>query len=387
MGKECCGRKAHPVNKCFTLVRETDTNLKMRRFRCLFCDWTTTAGATRKALHIVKQCIKVPQATRIALGGSESGSSAGTVPSQLLPPSMTENDDHPGQGSLSHEDKPLGQSSSGSGEISTFHPGPGECETVLAPSPISTVARTPTHTPAPMTISSFVTRISPQRLDTLQAMMARAIYTSGCPFRLVENEDWATFLSELNPSFKMPSRADVGGRLLDTEAEKIEQAQKARFAHGDPDIPNVSLVCDAWVNVNGDGVLNFTACDPSPMFLDVVVLRERHTAAVIAREICVQISRIGENNVVAIVTDNAANMKAAWSVVHAKVPHVLALGCTANGLNLLLEDFMTMKSLETFIIRIKVLVKTVRNKTILANAIHHEGAGKLPRLKLPVATR
>ena len=187
-------------------------------------------------LSWLRLCIKAPQATRLALGGSGSGSgsSAMTEPLPMQPSSslsMNGDADQPSQATLSPQ--VLGQSSSGrgSGETSTFRSGPGESDTPLAPSPTPTVILTPTRTSA--SISSFVTRISSQRLKALQAMMARAIYTSGSPFRLVENEDWAAFLSELNPSFKMPSRADVGGRLLDGEAGKVEQAQTARLAQGD----------------------------------------------------------------------------------------------------------------------------------------------------------
>ena len=55
---------------------------------------------------------------------------------------------------------------------------------------------------------------------------------------------------------------------------------------------------------------------PKPIFYkSVLTKKERHTAQNIAAGIKQTIEEIGKEKVVAIVTDNAANMKAAWSIL------------------------------------------------------------------------
>jgi hypothetical protein len=49
----------------------------------------------------------------------------------------------------------------------------------------------------------------------------------------------------------------------------------------------------------------------------------------------------------ALVTDNAANMKAAWSKVEDSYPHITPIGCAAHALNLLLDGIMALKTMDT----------------------------------------
>jgi hypothetical protein len=58
------------------------------------------------------------------------------------------------------------------------------------------------------------------------------------------------------------------------------------------------------------------------------------------------INDLGPQKVFALVTDNAANMKAAWSKVEESYPHVTPIGCAAHALNLLLKDSMALKTMD-----------------------------------------
>jgi len=50
---------------------------------------------------------------------------------------------------------------------------------------------------------------------------------------------------------------------------------------------------------------------------------------------------------VAVVTDNAANMKAAWKFVETRFPHVLCVGCASHGIHLLVKDFLNLPLFQT----------------------------------------
>lgn len=197
----------------------------------------------------------------------------------------------------------------------------------------------------------------------------------------MSNPHWKEFFHQLNPAFRTPSRDEIGGSLLDEEAAMVEAQMMARFSKAGK---KLTLAVDGWVNIAGHHVLNFVVCDPEPMFLDSVFVQERHTGDVIAREIMKQLTSVGAEHFTAIVTDNAANMRAACKIVLGEHPNMIAIGCVSHGLNLMLEDFMNMPSLSTFLKQVKLIVRTINNKSILRNAVE----GDLREsLKLPVATR
>ena len=67
----------------------------------------------------------------------------------------------------------------------------------------------------------------------------------------------------------------------------------------------------------------------------------------------------------AIITDNAKNMKAAWEEVRKTYPHILTIGCSAHGLNLLLGDICELRTLDNLVKKAKKHIKTIKHKHIL----------------------
>ena len=87
-------------------------------------------------------------------------------------------------------------------------------------------------------------------------------------------------------------------------------------------------------------------------------------------------------------TDNAANMKAAWSKVEEYYPHITPIGCAAHALNLLLKEIMTLKTMDTLYKRAKEMVRYVKGHQVIA-AIYHtkqSETNKSTTLKLPSNT-
>jgi len=62
-------------------------------------------------------------------------------------------------------------------------------------------------------------------------------------------------------------------------------------------------------------------------------------APYIAKHICKAIELVGAENVVQVITDNAANCKAAWAIIAKKYPRIACSPCVAHCLDLLLEDW------------------------------------------------
>uniref|UniRef100_A0A915CZP7 DUF659 domain-containing protein n=1 Tax=Ditylenchus dipsaci TaxID=166011 RepID=A0A915CZP7_9BILA len=51
-----------------------------------------------------------------------------------------------------------------------------------------------------------------------------------------------------------------------------------------------------------------------------------------------EIEALGQNKVVAVVTDHAANMKKAWEILATKYPWILFKGCKTHMINLAAKD-------------------------------------------------
>ena len=87
-------------------------------------------------------------------------------------------------------------------------------------------------------------------------------------------------------------------------------------------------------------------------------------------------------------TDNAVNMKAAWSKVEESYPHITPIGCAAHALNLLLKDIMALKTMDTLYKRPKEMVRYVKGHQVIA-AIYltkQSEKNKSTTLKLPSNT-
>ncbi|KAH9384344.1 hypothetical protein HPB48_026346 [Haemaphysalis longicornis] len=66
----------------------------------------------------------------------------------------------------------------------------------------------------------------------------------------------------LRPPYKPPNRHSLAGTLLDAEYDAAtvsmnNSIEKASF---------MTLVTDGWTNVEGESVINFVLCTPSPLF-------------------------------------------------------------------------------------------------------------------------
>ena len=125
------------------------------------------------------------------------------------------------------------------------------------------------------------------------------------------------------------------------------------------------LYCNHLSNVRGQGIINYIISTPQPIFYKSTDTRDnRHTGLYIADELNAIINDLGPQKLFALVTDNAANMKAAWSKVEESYPHTTPIGCAA--LNLLLKDIMTLKTIDTLFKRAKEIVRYVKGHQVIA---------------------
>ena len=140
------------------------------------------------------------------------------------------------------------------------------------------------------------------------------------------------------------------------------------------------MVTDSWTNIglHGDSIMNFSICDPEPMFVASITV----TAQFLADQIVEQMQAIGTGRISVLVTDNAVNMRSVCEKVASVAPEIVTLGCASHSLNLLLQDFLSTPSLQITLLSVKKIVKTVNNKGIVKAKF--QGA---ETLKLQVITK
>ena len=86
----------------------------------------------------------------------------------------------------------------------------------------------------------------------------------------------------------------------------------------------------------------------------------RHTASYISEIFESVISDVGEDKIIALVTDGAANMMAAHALVREKHPKIQSIRCTSHTLNLLAKDIEKLPTLSEHINRCKEIVKVFK---------------------------
>ncbi|KAM9524104.1 uncharacterized protein ACWYII_043426 isoform 2-T2 [Salvelinus alpinus] len=90
-----------------------------------------------------------------------------------------------------------------------------------------------------------------------------------------------------------------------------------------------------------------------------------------------------------MVTDNAANMKAAWSKVEESYPQITPIGYAAHALNLILNDIMALKTMDTLYKIAKEMVRHVKCHQVISAIYRSKQSekNKSTNLKLPSNTR
>lgn len=120
--------------------------------------------------------------------------------------------------------------------------------------------------------------------------------------------------------------------------------------------------------------------------------KEKHTAQFIADRINEVIQEIGPQKVFGLVTDNAANMKAAWSILEVEnsTTNLFTYGCLAHSLNLIFNDMKNLDTVKSFVAEVVAMVKLIRQSHVLTATFKEKQQDQhqtVVSLKLPVQTR
>jgi hypothetical protein len=154
----------------------------------------------------------------------------------------------------------------------------------------------------------------------------------------------------------------------------------------------VSIISDGWSNIRNDHLVNFVVVIPFTkpiLFKAIDTSGISQTGECIYKDIKQVIDEIGPEKVSSVVTDNAANMQAAWELIEDNYPGIFANGCAAHVLNLLVKDILEIEEYEKTLQEAVDVTKFIKYRGALSKEFRTIQAplGCKRFLSIPVKTR
>ncbi|KAF0715631.1 zinc finger BED domain-containing protein 4-like, partial [Aphis craccivora] len=215
--------------------------------------------------------------------------------------------------------------------------------------------------------------------NIMSFMQSKKIYLNEFyPFSMVDDKEFRKLLKMLNPRYEIPCRQTISKNLipklynltLENLKKKVENAKA------------VSLTTDGWTCVNNKSYVAVTAhfidedkivsvclgCEHFPLQHTAINLAEYLKSITIEWKI--------NNKVVAVVTDNAANMVSAVRQLHFR--HI---GCFAHSINLVVQN--SLANISEIVSKVKKIVEFFkRSSNALTKLQSTQAQMGLPLLKL-----
>ena len=232
--------------------------------------------------------------------------------------------------------------------------------------------------------------ISSEDSGRCDELLSEAIYSSGIPFSFVENPAFIAFLNRLRPAYKPPTRWRVANTLLEEAYDRTKlHMEKVLEDAG----RQVTLVSDGWTNQRSESVINYIAVTrQEAIFLKAETTGSaRHSSELIANGLKKTIEELGgTDKVVAVVTDNASNMKGSWAALEESYPGLVTAGCASHIVNLCVEEILGISDINKLLKIACELVKYFKSSYLrtglLEDAAKAAGVAR-KSLKMPGNTR
>ncbi|XP_054091451.1 zinc finger BED domain-containing protein 4-like isoform X2 [Zeugodacus cucurbitae] len=199
----------------------------------------------------------------------------------------------------------------------------------------------------------------------LQHGIVEMVIKDNLPFDFVEGKGFLSFMKQHFPLYKVPTRNTIKAhieKMYDEEKEKCVAMLKT-FSY-------LSLTIDIWTDVEMNSMLGVTihGVNGTKQFngtIGVYKLTETHTASHISEVLIAALKdfSIDEKQVMAVVTDNGANIVKAVHDSFGKKRHI---PCFAHTLNLVCENSLNDPEVNAVVVKCKKIVKWLK-RSVKAN--------------------
>ena len=178
------------------------------------------------------------------------------------------------------------------------------------------------------------------RTHYVHQYVARWVYEASVPFNAIQNHSFTAMMEAaglFGPGYKQPSRYQLSGPLLKEEFDSTKDALKKQEEEWK--LTGCSVMTDAWTDRKRRSIMNLCVnCKEGTTFLSSKESsNEAHTGEHIFEYVFKCIEQVGLQNVVQVVTDNAANNMAAARMLREKIPNIFWSSCATHTINLILE--------------------------------------------------
>ncbi|XP_063941311.1 uncharacterized protein LOC135149511 [Daucus carota subsp. sativus] len=195
--------------------------------------------------------------------------------------------------------------------------------------------------------------------------VVRFLCANGIPFNVLRSPEMHAMTNALKNApkdYKHPSYDRARTSLLDDCRRDVEKQcipiSETWTRQG------TSIVSDGWSNIKNKPLINVIASNSrGSMFLYAEVFSGvEKSGKTIADFLLKAIDEIGPSNVIQVITDNAANCKAAGREIEKVHKHIFWSPCVVHTLNLMFKDFAaTFPWMESTYTRGKAIVKYFKN--------------------------
>lgn len=193
--------------------------------------------------------------------------------------------------------------------------------------------------PVQATINQMMRKGFKEEVDD---QVAKYFYTSAIPFNTIKNVEFAKMCEKIGRfgiGYKPPSYHDIRGKLLKkavAQTDDMLQEFKEEWKR-----TGCTIMSDGWTDKKRRSICNFLVNSPKgTVFLYSLDTSDiSKTTEKVFKMLDDVVEEVGEENVVQVVTDNAANFKAAGEMLMLKRPNLYWTPCAAHCIDLMLEDF------------------------------------------------
>ncbi|XP_052203671.1 uncharacterized protein LOC127808959 [Diospyros lotus] len=205
-----------------------------------------------------------------------------------------------------------------------------------------------------------------ERTQTVREYCARWVYEHGIPFNAIDNDSFKLFVEavgQFGPGFNPPSQYQLRETLLKGEVDRMKGLLKK---HEEEWARNgCSIMTDAWSDRKRRSIMNLCVnSNAGTAFLSSKESSEEaHTSELIFEYVDKCIEQVGPQNVVQVVTDNAANNMGAAKLLKVKRPNIFWTSCATHTINLMLESIGKLP-------RYKKVIDQAKSLTIFIYAHH-----------------
>lgn len=199
------------------------------------------------------------------------------------------------------------------------------------------------------------------------------------PISIVEDEGFKYLMKTVSPNFKIPSRRCISRKIYE-KYDVMKEIVITKLKN----IQHFTLTTDIWTDIQTRSYIGVTIhfvedYTLNSALLGVYELDERHTSEYVATklfEVCKEWN-ISKQNVIAVVTDGAANMLKAVDLSYGKKRHIL---CFAHSLNLVAQHAISsVPELTNLITEVKNIVRWFKQSVVASDELRKatKGEGKL----------